>query len=213
MTNPLTKDAFEARYNELCAGVSQAEQALSQASFQATTGYASQDDVEKARGHLAALQQQRDDLGRAWKVQEEENEKRYKQRRTADWQNAIDTVENLLAKQALFEQTIARAVSAIGAAYRGHIAASEEMKDVLKPYFHGGGQAGLDRLRSMMETVAPGTASIRFTIAGAFAVEKLDLSGVNVGMAEQRVRERGIFDHTEHRAAQIRALIERNTVD
>lgn len=213
MTKPLTKDAFEARYNELCAGVAQAEQALSQASFQATTGYACQDDVEKARGHLTALQAQRDDLARAWTVQQEENAKQFKQRRTDEWQGAIDTVESLLAKQVLFEQTIASAVRAIGAAYRGHIAASEEMKGVLTPYFHGAGAAGLDRLRNMIETVAPKTASIRFTIAGAFAVEQLDLSGVNVGMAEQRVRERGIFDHTEHRAAQIRALLERNTVD
>lgn len=44
----LNKDTFEARFNELCAGIASAEQALGQASFQATTGYATQDDVDKA---------------------------------------------------------------------------------------------------------------------------------------------------------------------
>lgn len=209
----LNKDTFEARFNEVCAGIASAEQALGQASFQATTGYATQDDVDKARGHLTALQNQRDDLKRAWAVQQEEDQKQFMQRRTDNWQAAIETTEGLLAQQAIFEQTIAAAVNAIGGAYRGHIAASEQMKEVLKPFFHGGGQAGLERLRNMMETVAPKTASIRFSIAGAFALQKLDLTGVNVAAAEQRVRERGIFDHTEHRAAQIRALLERNTVD
>jgi hypothetical protein len=208
----LTKDTFEARFTELCAGVSHAEQALSQASFQATTGYASQADVDKARGHLSALQQQRDDLGRAWQVQQEEDQKQFKQRRTDAWQAATGKVEAMLAQQKADEASIARAVEVIGECFTRHRATGQAMKDLLKPYFSKGPRA-LENVADMAEIVAPGVASISFTIAGGLKLHDVDLSGVNVDHAAQRIRDSGMFSHTEHRVKQVRALLERNTVD
>lgn len=212
MTTPLTKDTFDARYAELCAGVSQASQALGQANFQVTTGYATQKDVEKARGHLTALEQQRDDLARAWEVQQEESAKHYKQRRTDEWNGVVAQVEEMLAQQHIDEKAIARAVEVIGECYERHVRTSLAMKDLLKPYFSKGPNA-LDQIADMVGIVAPGTASISFTIAGALKLHKVDLTGVNADMAAQRVRDKGIFDHTQHRTDKIRALLERQTVD
>lgn len=208
----LTKESFEARYTELRAGIAHAEQALGQASFQSTTGHGSQEDVDKARSHLTALQTQRDDLGRAWQVQQEENEKQFKQRRSASWNAARSKVEEMLAQQKIDEESIARAVDVIGKSFARHLATSAAMKDLLRPYFSKGPNAH-QNVADMATVVAPNMASIAFTIAGGLKLHEVDLSGVNVSHAAQRIREKGMFDHTDHRMRQIRALLDRNTVE
>ena len=213
MTKELSKSDYEAQRVKLQGGISLALNALSTASFQESTGHGSAAATAKARAHHKALEDQLNSLDLAWKVQKDLDGKRSAQRRTAAWRAAIDTVEELLAKQKLAEETIARAVEALAAAYHDHVGAAEQMKETLKPFFHAAGPDGLERYRTMAEKVSPNVPAIRFEIAGALALREVDLSGVNAKAARDRIRDKGIFSHTAHREKQVRDVLASNTAD
>jgi lactate dehydrogenase-like 2-hydroxyacid dehydrogenase len=197
MTELMNLSDYQARKADLARAADLAATDVQSATFRASTGSGTPEDVQTAKGHLAAIESEQADLEALWEGTQAEAARQYDAGRDRKFAAVLADIEGQLAKRELAVKAVASAADTLVKAIVQYREGSDAIRDCTAPIRGNAGAASQNAMLQLSQVLENRVAEVTMSVIlntariGIVTAERLKEAFGDASPVEQEAKMAG----------------------